>query len=506
MPETKENNFFYILVAASAVGKSALMRQMVAENLWVGVPKYSTRDVRYKNGEIDDVTEMDSYQLKEMPEEDAAEVRLNRITKLKELCGGSKGVVYYKNSNFYGIQIEEVLDKLHQNNVVAIISDFHVIKSLKGNEQLRNRVKVIYIASTIDERELLKRFKSREAVKYDTDSESKRLAIKNIQSLCSVLGSATRLSYMDRIEEVMPLLNEEWNNILPYFETIKTRGANIRMLYNQYIDNISLIDYAVLNFYDLEYMFSQVRNIIKNVQIFRKISYPPVFVVCAAPSSGKATLMEIVGDLGEVNGNIRITHKYAKRAPRERTDGRDGMIAIGESGSFDDHITDQKNIWKWNFHKNGDNSAGVWYAVDKSEIERNILDGVAQIFISNMSQIETARQYFPDNVVILYLHATHETETKNHIKEKCKLDMVKKICKETGCCDDEALGFLKNSEAYQKELSEDVCGKLEEIRQVHDSFLQYNHQIDHVLLNTGTREDLVAQMNNLINFYCAIHE
>lgn len=501
MLETKENNFFYILVAASAVGKSALMRQMVDEKLWIGVSKYSTRDVRYKDGENDDVVEMDSHQLKKLSENEAVKLRVNRITKLKELCGGNKGIVYYKNSNFYGIQIEEVLEKLNNNNVVAIISDFHVIKLLKENEQLRDQVKVLYIASTIDERELLKRFKSREAVKFDTDSESKQLAIKNIQSLCSVLGSATRLSYMDRIEEVMPLLNEEWNTILPYFETIKTRSANIRMLYNQYIENISLIDYAILNFYDLEYMYNQVRNIINNVRVDRNIQYPPVFMVCAAPSSGKATLMEIVGDLGEVNNNIRITRKYAKRAPRERTDGRDGMIAIGEDGHFGDYITGNDNIWEWKFHKKEKKSEGTRYAVSKAEIEKNISEGIAQIFISNMSQIEIAREYYPNNIVVLYLHATHETETKNHIAEKCKLDMIKMITNEVGCCENEAVELLKYNDTYQRKLNEDICSKLKEIQEVHNSFLRHNHQIDHVLLNTGTREDLVAQMTNLIKYY-----
>lgn len=504
MSETKEKTFFYILVAASAVGKSALMRQMIDEKMWIGVSKYSTRDVRYKDGEIDDVVEIDSYQVEGLPHEEATKIRIDRITRLKELCGGSKGVVYYKNSNFYGVQIEEVLRKLNQNNVVAIISDFHVIKQLKKNEVLKDRVKVLYIASTIDERELLKRFKSREAVKYDTGSESKKIAIKNIQSLCSVLGSATRLNYMDRIEEVMPLLNEEWNTILPYFETIKTRGANIRMLYNQYIENISMIDFAILNFYELEYMYEQVRNIIGNVKKIRKVKYPPVFMVCAAPSSGKATLMEIVGDLGEVNGNIRITHKYAKRAPREKTDGRDGMIAIGKDGHFDDYITDKDSIWEWYFHKSGDKLGGTRYAVDRGEIDKNISEGKAQIFISNMLQIEKAKKYYPDNIVILYLHATHETETKNHIKEKCKLDMINKIMDEVECCEDEALNLLKCKEVYRKKLKEDIESKLSEVRQVHNSFLEYNHQIDHVLLNTGTREDLVAQMTNLINYYSIV--
>lgn len=495
-------NIFYILVAASAVGKSALMRQMIVEGLWDGVSKYSTRDVRYKDGEIDDVVKIDDYQIKDLSELEAAKIRLNRITELKKICGGNKGVVYYKNSNFYGIQIQEVLEMLKNNNVVAIISDFHVIKLLKNNENLKDRVKILYIASTIDERELLKRFKSRESITFDTDSKSKKNAIKNIQSLCSVLGSATRLSYMDRIEEVMPLLNEEWNNILPYFETIKTRGTNIRMLYNQYIENISLIDNAILNFYDLDYMYNQVRNIVKSTQIKRKIKRPPVFMVCAAPSSGKATLMEIVGDLGEVNGNIRITHKYAKRAPRDRTDKRDGMIAIGEDGHFSDHITDKENIWEWQFHKNDDKIEGTGYAVDRSEIDKNIADGVAQIFISNMSQIEIAKKFYPDNMVILYLHATHETETKNHIKEKCKLDMTKRIIRELNCTEGEATKLLECRDVYQIQLNKDIQAKLLEIRHVHNSFLEHNHQIDHILLNTGTREDLVSQMTNIINYYC----
>ena len=250
-------------------------------------------------------------------------------------------------------------------------------------------------------------------------------------------------------------------------------------------------------------MYKQARNILNKKTVRPKVKYPPIFMVCAAPSSGKATLMEIVGDLGEVNGNIRITHKYAKRASRKRTDGRDGMIAIGKEGDFSDYIKEKNNIWEWKFHKNEDEIEGTGYAVDKGEIEKNISDGVAQIFISNMSQINVARKYYPENMVILYLHATHETETKNHIIEKCKSDMIRKIIDEIGCNENEALNFLNTKHEFQKQLSANINIKLDEIKQVHNSFLQHNHQIDHVLLNTGTREDLVAQMTNLINHYAA---
>ena len=42
---------------------------------------------------------------------------------------------------------------------------------------------------------------------------------------------------------------------------------------------------------------------------------------------------------------------------------------------------------------------------------------------------------------------------------------------------------------------------IDEVEKVHKEFLNYNHLIDHILLNTGTKEELVEQMNNLINFY-----
>ena len=368
--------FLYILVAASAVGKSELMRQMQKEKLWEGVPKYSTRDVRYKDGEIDDVRELDNQQIKDMSEELRQKARGERIKKLKEKCGAGKGIVYYKNGNLYGIVVQEVLKILDRTNAVAIISDFHAITQLKTEFlELRDKIRVLYIASTIDERVLLERYKKRETTEFNLTPKKEKETLKNIAEFNSVVASATRLHYIQRIEEVMPLLNEEWNSILPYFETIKTRSTNIRMLYNQYIENIAKIDYPILNFYNLNYMYSQARSLLSNdvrkndkKRVIRDCS--PIFMVCAAPSAGKATLMEVIGDLGEVDGNIQITRKYAQRSSRKNTDGRDGMVAIGAEGRFEEYISPDY-IWTWQFH-NTNSNAGTWYAVDRSEIEKNI--------------------------------------------------------------------------------------------------------------------------------------
>ena len=497
--------FFYILVAASAVGKSDLMRQMYREKRWEGVPKYSTRDVRYKDGEKDDVVEIDKIQLKSLPEGERQKARGERIKQLKAKCGEGKGIVYYKNGNLYGIVIDEVIAILSRTNAVAIISDFHAIAKLKSDfPELSDRIRVLYIASSIDERVLLERYKKREATIFNLTPEKEKETLKKIGNFNSVVASATRLRFIQKIEEVMPLLNEEWNSILPYFETIKTRSTNIRMLYNQYIENIAIIDYSILNFYKLDFMYNQTRSLlsdsVRQNDVKRKIAKnSPIFMVCAAPSSGKATLMEIIGDLGEVDGNIQITRKYAQRSPREATDGRDGMVAIGANGKFENHIKPEQ-IWKWEFHKRAD-KPGTWYAVDRSEIEQNIQPGKAQIFVSNMGQIETARKFYPDNIVVLYLHATHETETMNHIRVKCSTDIADFIMKKSNCSIKEAEQIMISDTQIKADFDAQIEEKREEIISVHNAYIEHIHHIDHVLLNTGTKEDLVEQMRNLIAYY-----
>lgn len=488
-------HYLYIIVAASAVGKSVLMNKIREEGLWNTVNKYSTRDHR---GVGDDVVKIaDENILEQEKGSSDDEIRQIRMNYIESLCGDDKGVVYYKNNNFYGVNIEQIIIGLEQSNLAVIISDFHIIKKLKRIDKLKGRIRVLYIASTIDERELLKRYKSREATDFDERSDETLITIKSIQNMCTILSCAARLKYMSKIEDVLPLLNEQWNNYVPYFDTIKTRSMNIRMLYNRYIDNISEIDYPILNFYDLDYMYQQARNIIYNTVYRKERKTPPIFMVCAAPSSGKKTLMEIVGDLGKVNKNIVITTKYAKRRKR-KTDGRDGMIAIGKSGDFSKYISDKNNVWSWVFHK-----GETEYAVNLSEIKENINKNVAQIFISNMAQINNARKLFPENIVVLYLHATHETATRTHIEEKRKDGLIDSIIENSQLTItyDEAEKMVDTEEKYQDKLQKLVKHDLDEIREIHDSYLDHNVFIDHVLLNTGTREDLVEQMINLINHY-----
>lgn len=497
MNTDKNNYYLFILVAASSSGKGKLINTLVSDNFWETVPKYSTRDNR---GKDDDVVKIDDNSVNDAEEEnDKLLIRQERIKYLKEVCGSGNGVVYYKNEDFYGFKIDKIVNGLKKKHIVIVLSDFNTIRKLTDNSELKNRIRVIYIASPVDERELLKRFKERENIDLKEQSDETERTIQKIHKLCLVLSSASRLRYLNTIENILPLLNEEWNNYVPYFETIKARALNIRMLYDRYIDNIIDVDYTILNFDKLDDLYSQARNIMNNIRQQRKQCKPPVFMVCAPTSSGKKTLMEIVGDLGEIYKDIVITKKYAKRESRD-TDGRDGMQAIGSDGNFESYI-EENNIWSWSFHH-----GATEYAVDKKEIQKNIDKLIAQVFISNMQQIETAKKYFPNNIVILYLHAAHTTATEDHIKKKRSLEIMKCFGLSTNSKKSEVLKkefdmLIRTNIKAKKRFDELVQKDKDEIKQVFHDYIANISNIDHVLLNTGTRENLIDQMMNLIKFY-----
>ena len=505
MKEATPSNYLFVLVAASAVGKSVLVNKLCDEGLWLKANKYSTRDNR---GQEDDVVKIDDQSINDSSDEETkTKIRLSRMENLVNICGQGRGVVYYKNDNIYGVSISEIQEGLKKSHLAVIISDFHVIDKLR--EKLGNRIKVMYIASTIDEKVLFQRFKEREKDKYQEELKKMTEIIGGIQDKVVKLSSAIRLQYVSKVDDIIRNINEKWNTNLSSYETVKTRSFNIRMLYNRYIDNISKIDYAILNTrnQDEEYMFKQARNILKNVKPKREIQLtkPPIFMVCAAKSSGKKTLMEIIGDIGDVHSNIVKTTKFGTR-DREDTDGRD-MIAIGEGADFKEHMEKRfemqirdgegGDIWKWGFMQRP-----TEYAVCHKEIKLNEEKNIAQFFISNMGQIDYAREKYSENIVVLYLHATHETKTEEHIQKKQKNKLLKEI-KNTNpnFTDIQVEEIFYNDKKIQEKFNKKVEEDKEEIMNVHDAFCEHNTNIDHVLLNTGTREDLIEQMTNLINYY-----
>lgn len=536
-------NCLYILVAPSAVGKSALLHKLKHENVaegrpfWQAINKYSTRDCRGTDEETgieDDVINIDDkteelknarYDFNQIKKQDLSTVDAQiehksksdiliskRFQYIEEYCKDTgeqkKGIVYHLNTNLYAFNFEEIIDCLKSNNGVIICSDFDTIRLLKSNPDFGEAVRVVYIASSMDEQVLLKRYKDRVGNEEQNFSISKD-KLNLIEGYINLILSAARIGHYEKIEQTVPLLNETWNSMLKYYATICNRKEKIRLLFNQYIENIAVIDHVILNFYDLDYMYEQMRQvIIHNNEIKTKVVKKryPIFMVCAAPSSGKGTLMEIVSDIGKVDGSLVQIKKYAKREANPLTDRRDGMEPIGVDGKFERHIQEEF-IWKWTGHKKSNHaqvSTEKEYAVDLNEIQKNIKEKKCQIFISNFDEIEKARVLFPDNIVVLYLHATHDTETRKHIERKRQLESRKSIQKNqlygNELSDSELTKLFhekQNYELYKKRVAAD----LEEIKDTHYKYIKHISQVDHVLLNTGTQDDLILQMLKILKNY-----
>jgi len=493
-----QSNILFVLIAASSSGKGKLINTLKNQGKWLTVPKYSTRDNR---GNDDDVVIIDDEKINIIEKMgNKTEIHQARISYLKHILSDMNGIVYYKNEHFYGFRFDEIIKALSLSHVAIVLSDFNTINKLKEYKDLQNRIKIIYIASPVDERVLLQRYKERENIDLIEQTDETEQTISKIHNLCLILSSASRLKYLNTIENILPLLNEEWNKYVPYFDTIKARSLNVRMLYNRYIDHITEVDYTILNFGTLDNMYSQAYNILGNIKCKRKKCKVPLFMVCAPLSSGKATLMEIVGDMGEIYKNIVIIKKYAKRDTRI-TDRRDGMEAIGPNGDFKEHIKPQEAIWEWSFHEKS-----TYYAVNRQEINENIEKGLTQIFISNLQQIPKAKQYYPDNIVILYLHAAHKSATEEHIRQKRKLEVIKeetnnKKFKNQEELNDEFSKLIQTNISVQEKYEKMIENDKNEINKVFEDYIKNIADIDHVLLNTGSREDMVEQMNNLIKYY-----
>lgn len=89
----------------------------------------------------------------------------------------------------------------------------------------------------------------------------------------------------------------------------------------------------------------------------------------------------------------------------------------------------------------------------------------------------------------------------NHIRMKCSNDIAKFIMEKNNCSVKEAEQIMISDAKIRADLDAQIEEKRGEIISVHNAYIEHVHHIDHVLLNTGTKEDLVEQMRNLIAYY-----
>ncbi len=429
----KRRGSVFVLSGASGCGKSTLLSALLA-NPEAGTyclesaPKYSTR-TRRENDPNDD------------------------IIHVPEITSSEFDFPYFLNDTTYAIKTDEIEARISEGrNLLVILSDFRVVHRLK--QRFPNETIAIYVSSAIDPSKLAVIQQQRR--RFIPDNEQRR----TLTECFTRLQSGASLDLWERVYKDAVQFGDTWKQFMPESHSTEIRQEKIRQFHTRYIDNISIFDHVVLNYVEgkINDMVEQALSIIKYYSLNPKRvpAHPPVFVICAASGMGKGTLMELVNLIG--GKTIRIANKVGARDPKNN-DKSDGMVALGKGSQ----LPPEYDV-RWVYHKN------IPYGISSAQVHRSIQEGVAQVFVANMDQIERLRSIFGSNVSFVYLHRTTTREEMKSFQSDLHINSP-----------------------------EQVAIRLEEVDKVYSEYLKRIAEFDHVLLNTRYKEDLFAQMLQIID-------
>ncbi|MBW8034775.1 MAG: hypothetical protein FVQ79_03750 [Planctomycetes bacterium] len=255
------------------------------------------------------------------------------------------------------------------------------------------------------------------------------------------------------------------DKLLELLQELDTRAGDLRSIWRNYIENIAFIDHVILNITSEKDALTQVRNIMRAHKGMgprcRKCHVgkstfgrrATVFLVAGGPGSGKHTLVEAVKTLGR--RRIAVVEKKTER--EKQADDGDEIKCIERIDEEECSVT-----YRYNNRRYGVNTQEMWTTVEA---------GKAQLLITNMNVMPFFIRMFGPLAVCLYLFRTRNPQD---IYENA---MTK--------------GMTDSAAKYRAKRASDV----------HQEYIRNVALIEHVLLNTGNRDDLASQMLNLVDHY-----
>jgi guanylate kinase len=191
---TKKNKLF-VLSGPSGSGKSSLLAKIVKEGLCEQAPKYSNREKR--STEFDDITHI-------------------RLEDFKEKCD----IIYKRYNICYGVNTEEIKERLKHFNQIVIISDITVMEILKKHLGKDVLIVFIYLQDFCIDNLLKERYKLQLE-----DRERKNFADHILMS--RDIGDKKWLNSVP--EEIIKKLRENFPNSKKYHEFVKRCNSWIEL-------------------------------------------------------------------------------------------------------------------------------------------------------------------------------------------------------------------------------------------------------------------------------------
>lgn len=183
---------------------------------------------------------------------------------------------------------------------------------------------------------------------------------------------------------------------------------------------------------------------------------PNIFLVFGNPGSGKDILIKAVNDLGA--GQAIVISKHTNRK-REDDDGTE-MVCINDP----EYDLDNCDITYINY--------GNMYGIKSKDIWNGLEKGVFQVIVvSNFEAIKQIKSIFSKIVKIIYIHS--EMHPNEYEENELKLG--------------KDLEYIKN--------------RVEKFEQSFNDYLNNFEIFNHVLIYTGSDEDLFDQIFRLFRSY-----
>lgn len=330
-------NYLFIITGPSACGKTTLLFRGEAERLWTRLNKYSSRE-RRQGDQHDDIT--DTCLPQTIYESSEMDYR------------------YIMNGNIYAFKSSEILRTLENDNCALICSDLGIIRRLKEDPKIRERVVVLYVAAVPAISQItsayLNRLKEtnkkrlrecRDADSYNEIIQNNSKDFSSLESRLAMLNNMRIRTYFnlttnqfdenenetfEKFSRNFRKVFDEYERAMPEPEKYKRRIRSIDKFHYKYIEEIGYFDYTILNFFDQEndnvndeQMTRQVKKIVHELNNDDSLSpyrrqknrsekdKKYLFFICAPKMSGKAILLSNLNLLSK--DKIEIIRKMAFR-------------------------------------------------------------------------------------------------------------------------------------------------------------------------------------------------
>lgn len=187
------------------------------------------------------------------------------------------------------------------------------------------------------------------------------------------------------------------------------------------------------------------------------VSKSKIFIVVGTPGSGKDILIQAVNDMGSLHAQIVPKHTTRVRHPE-----KDGTEMI---------CSDDENYDLENCDIKYDNYTDT-YGIKSKEVWENVTKEILQVIVvSNVTAINDIKKKFGPLVKILFVHS--EINKKKYKKEQIAAGIP--------------IDYIENRiNKYDKAIN---------------MFLANYNLFDHVLIYSGSEEDLYDQIFRLFNHY-----